>query len=293
MSSDQLSAEIEPSFSNLKPLKMFEYPNQASNMIWDVNPDNFLQITSQIVKLIKTNKITVELAFYLVDVFSSIRFKDIKLLADLYQSISIEFSHITIKPRNERLTTLLYYKGMRFEKFEPEMKEEDILNIFPTNSISHYVAWDKIDELKNKFPTINPQYVNQKMFPLDCAIKFGSELCFNYLRNIGAKYTKDSEKFAVQGGNEYIFNQMIEDGKTFDGLINMALKYHNYQIADYLKTEFGQKPNSVAQSMLYGNYGVASYLLSKGSYSNEYYGILFIFTFIITSYNSFSLYKIS
>ena len=60
-------------------------------------------------------------------------------------------------------------------------------------------------------------------------------MCFNYLKNLGAKYTSYSEEYTVQGGNKEIFMQMIEDGKSFNSMISTALDYRNYEIAEYLK----------------------------------------------------------
>ena len=127
------------------------------------------------------------------------------------------------------------------------------------------------------------------MTPLDCAIKYGSELCFNYLRNMGTKYTGESSVFAVQGGNKNIFMQMIDDGQTFDKLINTALDYRRYEIAEYLKSNFGQIPNSIAECMYFGNFDIASYLLSNGSDINKFYNFFLFISFIVLR-NSLSYY---
>ncbi|EAX99567.1 hypothetical protein TVAG_104480 [Trichomonas vaginalis G3] len=160
-------------------------------------------------------------------------------------------------------------------------EEEQILNLYSTESPLYYIAWYKVDDLKSKFPNLDiKEKIDYEITPLDCAIKYGSELCFNYLKNLGAQYTSESEKYAVQGGNKNIFMQMIEDGKSFDKMINTALDYRNYEIAEYLKSNFGQSPHSIAESMLFGNFDVASYLLSNGEDINEFSN-LFLFIFII------------
>ena len=233
-SSEQPTNENECNYSDLKPIKVFEYLDQASKTIWGVNSNNILQISSQIIEFITNNKISIQMAVYLIDIFSQIRVKDIKLFTELYKQILNEFSCL-IKPENEKLATLLYYKGFKFENYEPEMNEEEILNIYSTDSPFYYVAWDRVDDLKNKFPNLDINQEINEITPLDCAIKFGSVLCFNYLKNVGGKYTSNSEEYAMQGGNKEIFMQMIEDGKSFDNMINTALDYRNYEIAGYLK----------------------------------------------------------
>ena len=64
---------------------------------------------------------------------------------------------------------------------------------------------------------------------------------------------------------------MIEDGKSFDKMLNIALDYQQHEISEYLKSNFGQTHNSIAESMYFGNYDVASYLLSNGADINDIY----------------------
>ncbi|EAX94523.1 hypothetical protein TVAG_429650 [Trichomonas vaginalis G3] len=215
-SSEQPKNENVCIYSDLKPIKVFEHPDQVSKFIWGVNSNNVIQIYSQIVELITAHKIIIEMVLHMIDIFSQIHVKDIKLFSELYQKISNTFSYIH-EPKNKSLATLLHYKGFKFENFKPKMKEEKILNIYSTESPLYYIAWDKVDDLKSKFPNLDiNEKIDYEITPLDYAIRNGSELCFNYLKNLGAKYTDNSEKYAVQGGNKDIFMQMIEDGKSFE-----------------------------------------------------------------------------
>ena len=68
-SSEALTKEIECDFSDLKPIEIFEYPSQASKLIWDVNSNNILQTTSQIIDFIKNNRISIQMALYLINIF--------------------------------------------------------------------------------------------------------------------------------------------------------------------------------------------------------------------------------
>ncbi|EAY11313.1 hypothetical protein TVAG_344070 [Trichomonas vaginalis G3] len=278
-SSEQPKKENWFNYSDLKPIKVFEYPDQAAKIIFGVNSKNIEQITSQIMELITTHKISIKMALYLIDISSQILVKKTKLFAELYQKISNAFSYI-YEPKSKRLATLLHYQGFKFENFKPEMKIGEILDLYSTESPLYYIAWDKVDDLKSKFPNLDINQEINEITPLDCAIKYGSELCFNYLKNLGAQYTKDSEEYAVQGGNKNIFMEMIEKGKSFNNMINIALKYRHYEIADYLKSNLGQTFDSIAESMHFGNYDVASYLLSNGGNINKIYH-LFLFIFII------------
>ncbi|KAI5522219.1 protein ubiquitination [Trichomonas vaginalis G3] len=279
MSSSEPKNENWRNYSDLKPINVFEYPDQASKIIWGINCNNIIQISSQIIELITTHKIPIQMALYFIDIFSQIRIKEIKLFSELYQKILNAFSYI-YKPQNNKLATLLHYQGFKFENFEPIMKEEKILKLYSTESPLYYIAWDKVNDLKSKFPNLDINQEINDITPLDCANKYGSELCFNYLKNLGADYTNKSEKYAVQGGNKNIFMQMIEEGKSFDNMINTALDYRNYEIAEYLKSNLRQTPDSMAESMYFCNYSVASCLISNGADINKIYN-LFLFILII------------
>ena len=91
-SSESPKTEIKQDFSDITPNDVFKYPNEASKIIWQVNSSNILQSSSKIIDLINSNKITVEMAFYLISFISKLRAKDIKLFAELYQKMSSTFS---------------------------------------------------------------------------------------------------------------------------------------------------------------------------------------------------------
>ncbi|EAY17332.1 hypothetical protein TVAG_266950 [Trichomonas vaginalis G3] len=272
-------------FSNAELLDIFVIPNQASKIIWDVNSNNIKQISSQIICLVKNNKINIQMIHYLIDKFSEMREKDIEIFAELYQGITNEIPY-NIKPTNKRLADLLYYKGHRYSNdkdFSPKKTEEEALYIYSTESPLYCIAWDDINGLKSKFPDSSiEKLIWYKMHPIDYAIKYGSELCFNYLKNLGAKYHKKSAKYAIKGRNINIFMQMVDDGVSFDNLFDLALYYKNYEIAEYIQTHF--KPNNVSliRSLDFGNYDIASYLINKGVDVNEVYiHILILFIIIL------------
>ncbi|EAY10449.1 hypothetical protein TVAG_271400 [Trichomonas vaginalis G3] len=264
--------------SNL--LKEFKYPNQASKIIWNINTNNITESTKQIIELTKIQKIHVKMALYLIDTISTLRVKNIAEYAKFYQDISKEFSLI-IKPENEDLATLLSYKGFNFKDFKPYKTEEDILNIYEIGSLLYFIAWDKIDDLKSEFPNLDANEKCHDLTPLECACKFGSELCFKYLKNQGAKYTENTAKFASKGGNKKIFSQMLNDGQSFNGLIDIALIHRNYELVNYLSTRFDQHPSSeIAKFLYYGNFDTASYLMQNGNSVNNKF-ILFLLISII------------
>ncbi|EAY11138.1 hypothetical protein TVAG_359180 [Trichomonas vaginalis G3] len=216
------------------------------------------------------------MALYLIDTISTLRVKNIAEYAKFYQNISKEFS-LTIKPENKDLATLLSYNG-----FEPNKKEEDILNIYKKDSPLYFIAWDKIDDLKSKFRKLDVNKICDGLTPLECACKFGSELCFKYLKNKGAKYTENTAELASEGGNIIIFSQMLNDGQSFKGLIDIALIHRNYDLVNYLSTRFDQHPSSeIAKFLYYGNFDTASHLIQNGNSVNNVFILLLLISIII------------
>ncbi|EAX89846.1 hypothetical protein TVAG_448770 [Trichomonas vaginalis G3] len=292
---------MEEEIRNSKPLEVFEYPIQASNIIWEVDSSNLAESMTKIINLIKDKKIPVQMALYLIDCTSVLKRKLIAEYTEFYEKISKKFS-IMIRPFNFKMAILLYYRGLKFDKFSPEVdtkyyetvdpqsKQEEILNIYSKDSPLYYIAWDKIDELKAKFPDIDiNEQINREVTPLECAIQYGSELCFNYFRNLGAQYTKKCARCAIKGGNKNIIMQLIEDGQIFDYLIEDAFDYRNYELAEYLNTNFKQNESQIAEIMYFGNYEVVSYLLSQNAdLKGAKFDILFLFIFIVVLKNSLS-----
>ena len=146
--SGQPAIKDEMSFSDIKPIKLFEYLSQVSKIIWDVNSNNILQSSSQIIDLIKTNKISGQTALRIIDTFSTMLVKKIGLFAELYKNITDQFSY------NMKPNSLLYRLLDREVK---SWETEQILNVYPKESPLYYIAWDKVDDLKIKFPNL---YIN-------------------------------------------------------------------------------------------------------------------------------------
>ncbi|KAI5519933.1 protein ubiquitination, partial [Trichomonas vaginalis G3] len=145
-------------FSELKPLEVFKYPYQASSILWGVNSSNFSDSISQIADLIKTEKTPIKMALYLIDIFSNMRVKNIAIYAQIYKKLITDFS-ISVTPSNQRLETLIS-TDFKFDGSEPQPKKiEEILDVYSKENPLYYITWDKVDELKSKFPNID---VNQE-----------------------------------------------------------------------------------------------------------------------------------
>ena len=101
------------------------------------------------------------------------------------------------------------------------------------------------------------------------------------MKDKGAKYTENTAKFASKDGNKIIFSQMLNDGQSFKGLIDIALIHRNYDLVNYLSTRFDQHPSSeIAKFLYYGNFDTASYLIQNGHNMNNKF-ILFLLISII------------
>ncbi|EAX97782.1 hypothetical protein TVAG_235940 [Trichomonas vaginalis G3] len=174
-------------------LDVFKAPNQLSKLIWGLNSENFDQYTDQIINLIKTQNVPPQMAFHFINIVAEFKSKQISLYSDLYQRILNEFS-LNIKPDCSQLAILLYDKGFHDFLSEPPTSEEihKILNPYEENTVNFYIASDRVDMIEPKFSDIPLNGKKMKDPPLDVAIINGSELCFNYFRNKGAKYTDSS-----------------------------------------------------------------------------------------------------
>lgn len=109
---------------------------------------------------------------------------------------------------------------------------------------------------------------------------------------MGAKYTENSSEYALEGGNSNIFLQMIEEGEQFENMIQIALNYHHFELAEYLKTNLEQIPTSFAENLYFGNYDIASDLRCNGADINKFYIHYCIIKSSILFWNSVSFYYV-
>lgn len=75
-------------------------------------------------------------------------------------------------------------------------------------------------------------------------------------------------------------------------MIQIALNYHHFELAEYLKTNLEQIPTSFAENLYFGNYDIASDLRCNGADINKFYIHYCIIKSSILFWNSVSFYYV-
>ena len=66
---------------------------------------------------------------------------------------------------------------------------------------------------------------------------------------------------------------MLQDGQSFESVLNVAMNFHNFEVAEILKSKYGQTTYSLADSFHFGNFDFVADLINKGANVNEIYEI--------------------
>lgn len=127
------------------------------------------------------------------------------------------------------------------------------------------------------------QEKNDKPTLLEYAAFYGAEKCFKYLYDEKkCKITKHITKHALCGGNDYIYETILNSGKSFTNDLEYAIKFHHYDLFKksflyYYNTEYGNKEiaYNVVQKKLsescikFFNFQILRFLIEFGAEIND------------------------
>lgn len=190
-----------------------------------------------------------------------------------------------------------YSIGFNYKINVQKKNPENIISIFPANSIFYLIAWDKIKELEqetNKYTFDINEKTREGYSLIDIAAKYGSEKCFFHLLLNGCQITAKTSISAIEGGNKNIIMHLYNEGMaiTDDHLI-AAMKYYHNKIFDWLLNERGSIGKIIpADFFYYGNFKAYIFLVENGNDPNGSYARYYDFLCIIIIWNFSYLYEV-
>lgn len=95
-------------------------------------------------------------------------------------------------------------------------------------------------------------------------LQFGSEKCFRFLRLNGLEYSDETDKLSVMGGNFEILSILANEGHSFGMYLDIAIKYHHDEIADWIMNTFTSHDINVGDCLVWINFKAASFLIENG-----------------------------
>ena len=99
---------------------------------------------------------------------------------------------------------------------------------------------------------------------IDFCCFFGSLKCFKYLLLNKCEITETTLKFSIAGGNQEIINILKENGHSFEKCLETSVKYHRYELTNWLNENYECKPFPLPKCILYYNIDAFLYFLEHG-----------------------------
>ena len=104
---------------------------------------------------------------------------------------------------------------------------------------------------------------------IDFCCFFGSLKCFKYLLLNKCEITEKTLKYSIPGGNQEIITILKEKGYSFEECLETSVKYHRYELTNWLNENYKCEPVSLPKCIRYYNIDAFFYFLEHGHYINE------------------------
>lgn len=279
---DDISLEKQPINPTLKlnPIENANYPSQmkyvmeVQRVIWSMNNENKEKLIPELMSIVTSENSLKKFALDSLDYASSKKQKYINAYADAYIKVSQEFRYNPFI-ESENFNIVLKSKGYSTNFLETEVTVDDVLNIYPPNSICYFVTWDKVEELKKH--TADPSFNFNDFYDIipliDIAAKYGSIECFKYLLLRGVEPTEDTEEYAIEGGNFEIMQILGQNyQQKFKYKLETAIENHcSTEIIQWLLKNTECEEISMAMCMKFYNIKMALFLLCNSYDINDVY----------------------
>ena len=104
---------------------------------------------------------------------------------------------------------------------------------------------------------------------IDFCCFFGSLKCFKYLLLNKCEITEKTLKYSIPGGNQEIITILKEKGYSFEECLETSVKYHRYELTNWLNENYKCRPVFLPKCIRYYNIDAFLYFLEHGHYINE------------------------
>lgn len=277
--------EIPPCYQPIikleKELVNIPHEDEKINSIYD-----------EICECIDEKRVTKETIAYLVCSMPRIRPKNILIYASIFKCLLNKYG-FDFEPLDAEFNVILNSMGLNYGIPSPCKNYDEILSIYPADTVFHACAWNELTFLEEAFNSGSFD-INQKCNDLsliDIACKYGSDECFMYLKLLGAEITDKTSIYAVEGGNKNIILSLYHDGlKLKNEHLQAAINYHHNEVFEWMieaKVLIGEF--NAMEAIYYGNYEAFLFISENEFEINDtcrVYHFYFTFIILITECNS-------
>lgn len=248
---------------NLEVYDLFKPYHRVVKLILEskFNIENIDGLFNELCDIIDRKEVSIQFVLRFLDYSSYDRKHLMKFFASLYLKLSTKYS---IK----HFITNQYLMNAASEN-----PDDEILNLFPSNSVAYYCSIDDIDHLKEIYNGKFDMRGSHGIPGIDISAMCGSERCFRYLLVSCEKIDWATARSAVKGGNKDIISIIAESEKygDFGGTIDTAIRFNNNDVADWILMNYTSNFPNFAQCLYSFNFEAASYCIYNKFNLNEEY----------------------
>ena len=200
-----------------------------------------------------------------------------ELVECIYSCFSEEIEEIkqNIKEDTEVLTFIMFPEEFPINKNKEQnemfllLQKDDIDGFISFLSKNPTIDITKEQKLKGGGYYFNLFDWSGSISLIDFCCFFGSLKCFKYLLLNKCEITEKTLKYSIAGGNQEIINILKEKGHSFEKCLETSVKYHRYELTNWLNENYKCKPVSLPTCILYYNIDAFLYFLEHGHSLDE------------------------
>ena len=141
----------------------------------------------------------------------------------------------------------------------------DLLSKNPSFSLTEDKALEKNGTGSYYFFRFSSTSDSMEISLINFACLCGSLKCFKYLLLNNSTVSQSTRKYAIAGGNKEIINILKDAGHDFNSCFEMSVKYHRYDISDWLLVNYHCETVSLTSCFKYYNFDALVFYVRNGT----------------------------
>ena len=261
--------------------KLFELPKT-------INETELKSLLDEFSFYINNSKNEMEYYFRLLSLFVEARLYHKNFIPKLFDIILKSFSKTKddiiniLEPRNKYggpkypiysytvLNYIIYPENFRIQKDENIFKLTQLIEHDDLDGLKSFIVNNSSFDINNHI-RLNSLFDlriavdSSEIKPIDLCCFFCSPQCFKYLILNDCVLTEQTCKWAICGGSIDIIDILVKEDKSFDNMLYQAVKYHQYEIFDWLISNYVCEEVSLVKCLDCLNFTAFAYFINNGA----------------------------
>ncbi|EAX90094.1 hypothetical protein TVAG_396510 [Trichomonas vaginalis G3] len=250
---------------------------EVEDMIWSCTNENMETCLEKIQNFINKKPGNADIVYDTAFQASIYRPKILLNLSTIVQ-LALEKRIYTHESSKTPLNSILIKRNIIKSKDSQNKTLEEILELYPPNSVQHALLWDNVSEISAKM--IDKYIKSKELISLDplfqgvfsivnVAAYLGAVNIFNLLLTYKVKVDDSTATNAICGGNNDIINQCKDVIVYNEDKLHYAMMHYRTEMVDLISQKIGKKP-LLTDTIRYHNTKLFYDLIQEGADVNAH-----------------------